>query len=708
MGGGPGGLYAALLLKKADPSRDITVIDRNPPGATYGWGVVFSDETLGFLEEADPETYAEITDGFVHWEAIDIYYREELVRSGGHAFSGIGRTRLLDILQRRCAALGVALQHEVEVSDISTLIDADLVIAADGVNSRIRTAHAPIFKPTFDTHGTKFIWLGAHLPLDAFTFYFRDTEFGMFQVHAYPFDKDTSTFIVECTELTWKRAGLDRASEQDSLAFCERLFAPELQGAPLMSNRSAWISFVTLRNETWHYRNIVLLGDSAHTAHFTVGSGTKMAMEDAIALRDALERRSDLNDALIDFEELRQPIVERTQQAARESSMWFENVGRYARFEPTQFAFSLLTRSKRITYENLKRRDPVFSNRVDRWFNHAASANRVFRATSPAQTPLTLPTLRLSNRLVAVPLCRYSAQNGLPSEVHLVEIGGRALAGAGLVMTEPVAVSADGRITPDCAGLYCREHLAAWKRIVDFVHDNSSAKIAIQLCHAGRRGATGSRAEGADRPLDKDSWPLIAASPLPYTLHSQTPKEMDSEDMRRMCRDFVRAAEWAGKTGFDMLELNCGHGYLLAGFLSPLTNYRQDSFGGSLENRLRFPLEVFDAVRKTWPEGRALAVRFSATDWARGGLETHEAIGIARAFKTHGCDLIDVVTGQTTADSNPVFGRAWQTRFSDEIRNEAEIGTITSGNITTSDEMNTILAAGRADLCILAPSAWNR
>jgi anthraniloyl-CoA monooxygenase len=709
VGGGPGGLYAALLLKKADPARQITVIDRNPPGATYGWGVVFSDETLGFLEEADPETYEEIADSFVHWEAIDIHYRGEVVRSGGHAFSGIARTRLLDILQRRCRSLGVELQFEAEVENLSSLGDHDLIIAADGLNSRIRSEHTSVFKPSFDTHATKYIWLGAELPLDAFTFWFRQTEYGMFQVHAYPFERNTcagsslSTFIVECTEPTWRRAGLDSAGEEESLSFCQTLFGDVLQGGSLMSNRSAWINFVTLRNETWHYGNVVLLGDAAHTAHFSIGSGTKMAMEDAIALSEALERRADLSAALVEFEELRQPVVERTQQAARESSLWFENTARYARFEPVQFAFSLLTRSKRITYDNLKVRDPVFSNRVDRWFSRASSPAGTTRPAQPVLTSLRLRSLHLANRMVEVPPCYFSAQEGLPSAFHLVQLGSRAVAGAGLVMTEPVAVSAGGRITPGCAGLYCPEHLASWQRIVQFVQLNSRSKIALQLNHAGRRASTRARSEGVDRPLAEGNWPLLSASPLPYTPYSQTPKEMERADMTRVCREFVQAAAWAAEAGFDLLELHFGHGYLVAGFLSPLTNRRGDQYGGSLQNRLHFPLELLDAVREVWPEGRGLSACFSATDWARGGLERDDAIAIARAFKAHGCALVHVVTGQTTAGASPVYGRGWQARFADEIRNEAEVSTIVGGNITTPDEMNTILAAGRADLCILAP-----
>jgi len=708
IGGGPGGLYAALLLKKADPARDVTVVDRNPSDATYGWGVVFSDETLTFLEEADGETYRDIAAEFVRWEAIDIQYLGQTIRSGGHAFSGMGRKRLLGILQRRCAAVGVSLRFDTEIQDLSIGDGFDLVIAADGLNSRVRAAHSDVFKPRFDRHGTKYIWLGAHLPLDAFTFIFRETEYGMFQVHAYPFEEETCTFIVETTEEVWKRAGLEPAGERESLAWCERIFAEDLAGQPLLSNRSSWISFLTLRTETWYHENIVLLGDAAHTAHFSVGSGTKMAMEDAIALSEAVGRNRNLNDAMVEYEELRQPIVERTQQAARDSSMWFEHVERYARFEPVQFGFSLLTRSKRITYDNLKLRDPDFSYGVDRWFSRhevttQCTASPVSQLCPPVLNPFVLRQVTVANRLVDVPLCGNAARDGMPGERHLIALAGRAMDGPGLVMTEPIAVSAEGRVTPGCAGLYCPDHLCAWKRIVDAAHTHSLAKIAVRLSHAGRRGSTRPRSEGTDRPLGLDNWPLLSASPLRYTSVSQLPREMDRSDMRRVCEEFVRAARWAEEAGFDMLELHAGHGYLLASFLSPLSNRRSDAYGGSLENRLRFPLEVFDAVRAVWPQERPLSACFSATDWARHGLPTLEAVAIALAFKNCGCDLIHVVTGQTTDDANPPYGRSWETAFSDLIRNEALVPTMTGGNIATADEMNTILAAGRADLCIVAP-----
>ena len=707
VGGGPAGLYAALLLKKADPSHHVTVVDRNPPAATYGWGVVFSDETLTFLQDADPETYAAISQAFVRWEAIDIHFRRQTVRSGGHAFSGIERRRLLGILQRRCRSLGVDLTFQTEIQELPGREECDLLIAADGLNSRVRSAFADIFRPNFDRHETKFIWLGAKMPLDAFTFVFRETKYGMFQVHAYPFDRDACTFIVECNESTWQHAGLDKASEQQSIDFCAHVFGENLRGAALLSNRSAWISFVTLRNETWHHENIVLIGDAAHTAHFTVGSGTKMAMEDAIGLTEALQRHpTDLASALVEFEELRQPVVERTQLAARESSMWFENVTRYGQFESLQFAFSLLTRSKRVTYENLRMRDYRFSDRVDRWFATQAaraigSATPGFPPPSPLRTPLKLRQLVLANRIVSAPHCMDAARDGTPGDWHLVQFAGHALQGAGLLVTEMVAVSPEGRISPGSAGLYCPDHLEAWQRVVDFVHAASPAKIALRLGHAGPRGATRPRTAGVDIPLREGSWPLLSAWAAPHTRESQVPGQLEPDGMRRICEEFGRAARWGAGAGFDLLELHFGHGYLPASFLSPLTNHRRDQYGGSLENRLRFPLALFEAVRGSWPDDRPICVCLSVTDWARGGTTDEEAIATATVFKDHGCDLIHVVTGQTLAEANPVYGRTWQTRFSDQIRNEAKIATMTSGNITSTDEANTILAAGRADLCLL-------
>lgn len=705
VGGGPAGLYFAILMKKAEPAHDITVIERNAPDQTFGWGVVFSDETLNYLHEADPVTAEEITRTFAHWNTIDIWYRGECIRSTGHGFCGIARRRLLSILQRRCEQLGVRLRFGTEVEDVQALArDCDLLLGADGIRSRVRTVYESVFQPDLDVRRCKYIWLGTTRVFDSFTFVFEQNEHGVFQAHAYRFDAETSTFIVECDERSWRNAGLDRMSVDEALLYLEGLFGKYLQGQRLLSNRSSWINFVTVRNRTWHHGNVVLLGDAAHTAHFSIGSGTKLAMEDAIALVRAFQVHRDVPTALAAYEAERRPVVERTQRAAQDSLTWFENVRRHCRLEPLQFAFSLLTRSKRISYDNLKLRDPSLVERVTDWYARTQSAMDVVPVPAPPPmfTPLRLRGLVIPNRVVVSPMCMYSAEDGTPNDFHLVHLGSRALGGAGLIFTEMTDVSPEGRITPGCAGMYKPEHVQAWKRIVDFVHRYSRAKIGIQLGHAGRKGATRKMWEGMDEPLEEGGWPLISASPIPYLPHSQVPREMTREDMDKVRDDFVRAARMADEAGFDILELHMAHGYLLASFISPLTNVRRDEYGGSLENRMRFPLEVFDAVRAVWPEDKPMAVRLSATDWKDGGLTGEDAVEIARMLKAHGCDLIDVSTGQTVPDARPVYGRMYQTPFSEQIRNEVGIPTITVGNITTADQVNTILAAGKADLCALA------
>jgi anthraniloyl-CoA monooxygenase len=704
-GGGPGGLYAALLLKKSDPSRHITVIDRNPPDATYGWGVVFSDETLTFLRDADRPTYRAIRSEFVHWEAIDTFHTDELIRSGGHAFSGLSRQRLLRVLQERCASLGVDMQFENSFDHPSVLPEADLLVAADGFNSVIRQAHSEIFRPTFDSHGTRFIWLGLPLRLPAFTFDFRETEFGMFQAHAYPFADRMSTFIVECNEDVWKRADLENASEEQSLNFCARVFSERLEGKQLLSNRSTWIKFVTLKNETWRDGKIVLLGDAAHTAHFSIGSGTKMAMEDAIALSDALNRHRDMQEALFEYEELRQPVVERTQAAARESSMWFEHAPRYSRFEPSQFAFSLLTRSKRITYLSLRRRDSRFSDGVDASFwqkSSESSGVQTYPPPKPMLVPLSIARLTLSNRIVHQVIDPDCAVAGRPGDRHLVQIGAAA-EGTGLVLTDMIAVSPEGRTTPGTAGLYDDAQQRAFGRMVRLVHQNG-VRIGVVLGHAGARASTAPRACGTDVPLLGVGWETLAAGNVPYTRLGRKPRAMTRADMSRVRSDFVAAARRAKAAGFDLLQLHFGHGYLLAGFLSPLTNLRTDRYGGEINNRLRFPLEVLEAVRATWPRERPLSVCFSVSDWVKGGTSESEAVTIARALREHGADLVGIVSGQTTAQANPPYGRAWEAPLGDLIRNEADVPVLLGGNISSEDEVNTLLAAGRADLCIISPA----
>jgi anthraniloyl-CoA monooxygenase len=699
IGGGPGGLYAALLLKRVNAAYDIQVVERNPAGATYGWGVVFSDRTLNTFREADPKTYQEISDNFVTWQAIDIWYRDEVIRCDGHSFAGIARRKLLRILQARCLEVGVQLAFESEWRDFSDLGQYDLVVAADGVNSQARQAFATEFQPRLDVGKARYIWLGSERVLDAFTFLFRENEHGLFQAHAYPFDGRTSTFIVECAEEVWQRAGLDRAGEAESIAYCQTLFDDFLQGHPLLSNKSEWTHFVTIKNKTWRHQNVVLLGDAAHTAHFSIGSGTKMAMEDAISLALAFVRSPDVAIALNQYEMDRRPIVEILQAAAQGSQAYFENIKRYLHLEPIQFVTQLLTRSGRINYDNLRVRDPYFVATVDRSF--APLSNPPLLAPPPLFTPFTLRGLTLANRVVASPLPGRAAVDGSPTDEYLEQLICHATAGAALVLTQPVAVSADGRITPECAGLYDDAHRAAWRRLVETVHSRDGARVALQLNHAGRRGATRPRREGLDRPLLRRGWPLLAASPLPFSDASPAPQAMDEAAMDRVKADFVQAATFAAAIGFDWLQLHMAHGYLLAGFLSPLANRRQDEYGGSLENRLRFPLELFDAVRAAWPAERPLSVALPATDWARGGLTIAEAVTIAATLKAHGCDLVEVLAGQTVPDSSPVYSADFLAGYSEQIRHEAGLPTMTRGYITTSGQVNTILAAGRADLCVM-------
>jgi anthraniloyl-CoA monooxygenase len=708
VGGGPAGLYFALLAKKTNPAHDVTVVERNRADDTFGFGVVFSDATLESFREADPESHAEITRAFAHWDDIDIHYQGQVISSTGHGFAGLSRRTLLDILQRRCAVLGVRLRFQTEVDDLAPWADADLVVAADGVNSWVRARLAEQFQPRIDWRPNRFVWLGSTYPFRAFTFIFKETEHGLWRVHAYRYDGETSTFILETTEATWRRAGLDGADEAATIAFAERLFARELDGHRLLGNRSLWRSFPLVRCGRWHHDNVVLLGDAAHTAHFSIGSGTKLAVEDAIALHQALERHPDVRTALAGYERERGPQVESVQRASQTSLEWFEQTERYhGRLEPVQFAFSLLTRSLRVTYENLKTRDPKLVATVDRWFAERAEAQagRALSATAPPPpmfTPFRLRELLLPNRIVVSPMCQYSAEDGTPSDWHLVHLGSRAVGGAGLVIAEMTDVSREGRITPGCAGMYRPEHVAAWRRIVQFVHLHSAARIGVQLAHAGRKGSTRKLWEGMDEPLPADNWPLLAPSPLPYHPYSQVPRAMDRADMDHVRDDFVRATRMADEAGFDLIELHFAHGYLLASFISPLTNRRDDRYGGTLANRMRYPLEVFDAVRAAWPAARPLSVRISGTDWAAGGLEPADAVEVARLLKGHGCDVVDVSAGQTVPDARPVHGRLFQTPFSERVRLEAGIPTMTVGNIASHADVNSILAAGRADLCVLA------
>lgn len=709
VGAGPAGLYFAILMKKADPQHDIVVVERNAPDATFGWGVVFSEETLGALRDADYQSYVRITEAFARWNTVDIRYQGTLIRSRGHVFSGISRKLLLNILQERALELNVDLRFHTEVDQLGEFEDADLIVAADGVNSMLRDRHANDLGVRLEPVGSKFVWFGSDLVFDAFTFIFRETEHGLFQVHAYPYDAATSTFIVECTEETWRKAGLDSMSEEESIAFCEDLFADELAKHRLMSNRSLWTSFIKVRSESWHHGKLVLLGDSAHTAHFSIGSGTKLAMEDSIALANAFLRHpGNLEAALVDYELERQPVVERFQEAADQSARYFEEVGNYAGFDPIQFAFNLLTRSGRISYANLMIRDPRLVRALDSWFAGSPNGDRAKGDLRIAPPPMfasfDVGSHRLQNRVVRSPAGEDATPTGVPGDQDAERLIAVALTGPALVITGLVAVSPGGRVTLQTPMLIDDEHEQAWRAIVERVHDAGSL-IGMQVGHAGRRGATRPRAEGRDLPLREKAWPLVSASPLPYTPVSATPAEMDPADMENVRDAFANSAARAAVAGFDAIELNFAHGYLLASFLSPLTNWRDDEYGGSLENRLRFPLEVLDAVHAAWPDDRSVAVRMSASDWAPGGLTLPDAVAAARAFASHGAELIHVCAGQTVAEDRPSYRRAFLTRLSDRIRAEASVPTLVGGYLTTDDEINTIVGAGRADLCILEADA---
>ncbi|MCG2585535.1 bifunctional salicylyl-CoA 5-hydroxylase/oxidoreductase [Massilia sp. TS11] len=726
IGGGPAGLYFALLMKQQDPAHEITVIERNRPYDTFGWGVVFSDQTLGNLVQADAPTARQILQAFNHWDDIDVFYRGAQVRSGGHGFCGIGRKRLLNILQARCEELGVRLQFETEVDD-ELAYDADLVIASDGLNSRIRKRYADSYRPEVETRRCRFVWLGTKKKFEAFTFVFKETPFGWFQAHIYQYDGETSTFIVETPEEVWRAAGLEAMSQEEGIAFCEQLFAEHLDGHALLSNAShlrgsaIWIAFPRIVCQRWvHWqdgRPVVLMGDAAHTAHFSIGSGTKLALEDAIELARCCAAHPDLAAALAAYEETRAVEVLKIQSAARNSMEWFENVARYTALEAEQFAYAMLTRSQRISHENLRLRDAGYVARFEHWFAARACAQAGVAlppgpALPPMFTPYKVRGLTLKNRIVVSPMAQYSAVDGCVGDYHLVHLGARALGGAALVMAEMTCVSADARITPACPGLYLPEHVTAWRRITDYVHAHSDAAIGVQLGHAGAKGATRVMWEGIDQPLAQGGWPLVSASPQRYLEGvSQQARAATLDDLERIEADFVRAARAADAAGFDWLELHCAHGYLLSSFISPLTNQRDDDYGGSLENRCRYPLRVFRAIRAVWPHEKPISVRISAHDWVEGGITPADAVQIARLFKAAGADLIDCSSGQVSKREQPVYGRMFQTPFADRVRNEAGIPTIAVGAIYEADHANSIIAAGRADLCAvgrphLANPAW--
>lgn len=731
IGGGPGSLYFALLMKKTDARHRVRVIERNRADDTFGFGVVFSDATMAGIAEADSDAYAGIAEHLVHWDDIDVHYRGEVLRSTGHGFSGMSRHTLLRVMQEQATAVGVELQFETEVSSLDAFAGADLIVAGDGANSSVRRLVQDRIETIVDTRPNRFVWLGTTKPFPAFTFYFKRNEHGLWRVHAYQYEPGHSTFIVECRDETWRAAGLERATESDTKLFLEGLFAAELDGHQLTTNRSIWRQFPTIRTTPWSAGHVVLIGDAAHTAHFSVGSGTRMAMEDAVALKSALLAASVGSDgddaiarALQAYEEQRRPQVESLQRAAQASLQWFEETERYVCQPSLQFAFTLLTRSLRITHEDLRARDPEFLGRVDQWVAdeavrqtgqplcdtrlptvaaEGAEAKAKVGVPPPMFTPFRLRDLVIPNRVVVSPMCQYVAENGAVSDWHLVHLGSRAIGGAGLVMAEMTDVSADARISPWCAGLYAAEHAHAWKRVVDFVHRESQAKIGIQLGHAGRKGATKRLWEGDNEPLADGGWPVISASPIPYFPdRSPVPREMTHEDMKQAITDYVRATELANEADFDLLEIHMAHGYLLASFISPLTNERTDEYGGSLENRMRFPLAVFRACRAIWPAHKPMSARISAVDWMPGGVDPNESTEIARLLKAHDCDIVDVSAGQTVPEQRPSYGRLFQTPFSDRIRHEVGVATMAVGNISSYMDVNTIIAAGRADLCLLA------
>ncbi|MCZ7566724.1 MAG: bifunctional salicylyl-CoA 5-hydroxylase/oxidoreductase [Burkholderiales bacterium] len=709
IGGGPAGLYYAILHKKSFPDAEVTVYERNRADDTFGFGIVLSDETLGNLKAADEPTYRDIAASFAYWDDIYVHYKGTTIKSSGHGFSGLKRLSLLEILQRRAAGLGIAVHYQADVAAIDPYLNADLVVAADGINSVIRENWKEHFRPTVELRPNKFVWLGARATLPGFTYGFRENEHGIWNLHAYMFTQGECTVIVETTSEAFERAGLGVQDERATVAYARKLFADEFRGADFQTNRSYWRNFPAVRCERWSHENVVLLGDAAHSAHWSIGSGTKLALEDAIALHHAVTRhRKSTKAALRAYEEERHAEADRIQHSANTSLVFFENVHRFWHMEPVQFNFALMSRAKAVTYENLRLRDASVVAELDRWWAaHVAKAEGVRLpkgfAAPPMFAPFHLRGMRLTNRVVVSPMCQYCAVDGTPTDWHFVHYGARAVGGAGLVFTEMTCVAPDARITPGCAGMYRTEHAAAWKRIVQFVHTHTDAKIALQLGHAGRKGSTQLMWEEMDKPLKHGNWPVMAASPLPYYAgESQTPRAMSRADMDRVREQYVAAARMGIECGFDMLELHMAHGYLHASFLSPVTNRRTDAYGGSLENRLRFPLEVFDACRAVWPAEQPMSVRISATDWIPGGNTGEDAVAIARAFNAHGCDLVDVSTGQTDPASKPVYGRMYQLVFAEQIRNEAGIATMAVGAITTADQVNTIVAAGRADLVALA------
>ena len=707
IGGGPGGLYFALLAKKAWPRWEITVYERNRPDDTFGFGVVFSDQTLDAFKAYDPVTYERIRRRFAYWGDVDVVYKGQVMRSGGNGFCGCSRVALLNILQDRGRELGVHMRFQREVDGLEEFADSDLIVVADGINSKIREKYKEHFQPSLDLRPNKFTWLGSTRPLDAFKYFFRETPQGVLLAHCYQYEADRSTWVIEMDEATWRNFKFDQMGEQEMILTLEKIFSEELDGHPLIANRSLWRNFPNITNKTWVRGNAVLVGDAKATAHFSIGSGTKLAMEDAIALFEAFKKHPEAKKALTLYDTARREEVEKTQHAANVSLAWFEHMKRYWGMEPVQFAFGVMSRSKQITWENLELRDPRFIKEIHQWFAQQVKAQGfaidLDNPPVPMFTPFRLRDLVIENRVVVSPMDQYSAVDGVPGDWHFVHLGSRAIGGAGLVYVEMTCPSPEARISPGDTGLWNEAQRDAFKRIVDFCHANSRAKLCMQLGHSGRKGSTQLGWERMDHPLESGNWPVVSASPIPYYDGvSQIPVELDRAGMEKVIKDFERSTRYADQAGFDMLELHMAHGYLLASFISPLTNHRTDSFGGSIENRMRFPLEVFRACRKAWPEKKPMSVRISATDWAPGGLTGEDLMALTRMLKEAGCDLIDCSTGQTMPHQKPVYGRMYQAPFSDWVRNEVGIATMTVGAVTTPDQVNTLLASGKADLVALA------
>ncbi len=707
VGGGPGGLYFALLAKKAWPRWEVTVYERNRPDDTFGFGVVFSDQTLDTFKAYDLVTYERIRRRFAYWGDVDVVYKGQVMRSGGNGFCGCSRVALLNILQDRGRELGVQMRFQREVEDIGEFADSDLVVVADGINSRIRARHENHFQPSVDLRPNKFTWLGSTKPLDAFKYFFRETPAGIILAHCYQYEADRSTWVIETDERTWRNLGFDRKDEAEMLSTLQEIFSEELEGHPLIPNRSVWRNFPNIINKTWVLGNAVLVGDAKATAHFSIGSGTKLAMEDSIALYESLKKEKEIKKALHLYDTARREEVEKTQHAANVSLAWFEHMQRYWGMEPPQFAFGVMSRSKQITWENLELRDPVFIKEIHEWFAKKVKEQGfdidLKNPPVPMFTPFRLRDMVLENRVVVSPMDQYSAVDGVPGDWHLVHLGSRAIGGAGLVYVEMTCPSPEARISPGDTGLWNEAQRDAFKRIVGFCHANSKAKLCMQLGHSGRKGSTQLGWQRMDHPLDEGNWPVVSASPLPYYEGiSQVPRELTQPEMKEIIHQFEKSTRYADEAGFDMLEIHMAHGYLLASFISPLTNQRKDSYGGSIENRMRFPLELWRACRKVWPEKKPMSARISAADWAPGGLPGEDLIALARMLKGAGCDLIDCSTGQTVPQQKPVYGRMYQAPFADWVRNEVGIATMTVGAVTTADQVNTLLAAGKADLVALA------